>query len=487
MKNNINNNNIRKIMNISRKQSNNINIIDPSFSVYLDKQVKNTPPTEDFLQQHINKIYPKSKKEWVDSEMVKNCQSCSSLFSIFYRKHHCRACGGVFCSTCCNKYLDIPNHLIEKPNNNNNMKTKVTNMMHWWKNGNKSLVCSECYFKIKNLIKIEHYIKILDFVDLETLFIISEVSKDWHNASIHILSKFRNIQYQASDHEYTSWESNMLWNSRKLLIGHNTWYNSLIKSTIYYYYHSSYSHKKDRIKELFEIIEKDYTQIKKADCWSLMCSRKCNLKFDIFELLDIIQYTGNLDVKFQIFWDTKCLKNIISSLTAKIMSSAQKIETQVIPLLSLAIRILVNSNYEVIDIKYINEIFKKIIGIEEELLILLAWESNYLSCAGLHNDRGTHNFCKIVNEYLIQNLKPEVKSIIYKTINTLMNITNKDILKKGMPILYPFNTKYMITEISHIVELKSYSKPLLIYGTIEKMDETKKQKDIKFIIKKDKG
>ena len=30
--------------------------IDLSFSVFIDSQIKNTPPTEDFLQNHIYKI-----------------------------------------------------------------------------------------------------------------------------------------------------------------------------------------------------------------------------------------------------------------------------------------------------------------------------------------------------------------------------------------------------------------------------------------------
>ena len=54
---------------------------DLSFSVFIDSQISNTPPTEDFLQNHIYKIYPKNTSEWIDSSKVTKCQSCPSKFS----------------------------------------------------------------------------------------------------------------------------------------------------------------------------------------------------------------------------------------------------------------------------------------------------------------------------------------------------------------------------------------------------------------------
>ena len=87
-----------------------------NFSVYIDrKPIQNTPPQENFLENQMNKMYPKLSTEWVDSDKVLKCQNCSCGFSMFYRKHHCRACGGVFCRTCCNKYMIIPNQLVDVP------------------------------------------------------------------------------------------------------------------------------------------------------------------------------------------------------------------------------------------------------------------------------------------------------------------------------------------------------------------------------------
>ena len=38
--------------------------------------------------------------EWKDSSKVNNCSLCSKTFTLTFRKHHCRECGGVFCGPC---------------------------------------------------------------------------------------------------------------------------------------------------------------------------------------------------------------------------------------------------------------------------------------------------------------------------------------------------------------------------------------------------
>uniref|UniRef100_A0ABD2VY21 Hepatocyte growth factor-regulated tyrosine kinase substrate n=1 Tax=Trichogramma kaykai TaxID=54128 RepID=A0ABD2VY21_9HYME len=49
--------------------------------------------------------------EWVDGE---TCHRCRTAFSTFVRKHHCRACGQVFCHQCSAKTSTIPKYGIEK-------------------------------------------------------------------------------------------------------------------------------------------------------------------------------------------------------------------------------------------------------------------------------------------------------------------------------------------------------------------------------------
>jgi hypothetical protein len=41
------------------------------------------------------------RSHWVRDELVSYCTRCRAEFGFFRRKHHCRCCGRIFCSSCC--------------------------------------------------------------------------------------------------------------------------------------------------------------------------------------------------------------------------------------------------------------------------------------------------------------------------------------------------------------------------------------------------
>eukprot|EP00041_Stephanoeca_diplocostata_P033205 m.1092130 g.1092130 ORF g.1092130 m.1092130 type:complete len:1058 (+) comp24292_c0_seq14:153-3326(+) len=45
---------------------------------------------------------------WQDERKVSQCTRCEVSFSFFKRKHHCRACGQVFCADCAKDYVFLP-------------------------------------------------------------------------------------------------------------------------------------------------------------------------------------------------------------------------------------------------------------------------------------------------------------------------------------------------------------------------------------------
>jgi hypothetical protein len=45
---------------------------------------------------------------WVPDWEAPECQQCSKKFHVIRRRHHCRACGGVFCATCSSNRITIP-------------------------------------------------------------------------------------------------------------------------------------------------------------------------------------------------------------------------------------------------------------------------------------------------------------------------------------------------------------------------------------------
>ena len=54
-------------------------------------------------------IFVRFKKglEWKDESLVKNCVDCGTRFTMVTRKHHCRECGDVFCSSCSSHQIVI--------------------------------------------------------------------------------------------------------------------------------------------------------------------------------------------------------------------------------------------------------------------------------------------------------------------------------------------------------------------------------------------
>lgn len=46
--------------------------------------------------------------EWRDDKECKECFRCRQVFTTFNRKHHCRACGDIFCDKCSSKQCAIP-------------------------------------------------------------------------------------------------------------------------------------------------------------------------------------------------------------------------------------------------------------------------------------------------------------------------------------------------------------------------------------------
>ena len=50
------------------------------------------------------------RRYWMPDKACKECSECSSKFSWFLRRHHCRICGRIFCNACC--YKTIPGGML---------------------------------------------------------------------------------------------------------------------------------------------------------------------------------------------------------------------------------------------------------------------------------------------------------------------------------------------------------------------------------------
>jgi len=72
---------------------------------------QDTPPLED-----LRDIIPEddddntstislSPRRWVRDDEAPTCAKCQGEFSLVTRRHHCRMCGNVFCSKCCDHFV----------------------------------------------------------------------------------------------------------------------------------------------------------------------------------------------------------------------------------------------------------------------------------------------------------------------------------------------------------------------------------------------
>lgn len=489
-----------KINSPIKKSSSNSNL---SFSICIDNNKKNnhpyirqddallnhiscTPPEKDFLLTKLNSIYPKSDGKWVNSSLVLSCQTCMSSFGLFNRKHHCRACGGVFCSGCCHKTIFIPKNFIQKPQEEDTYKQKISSVAKWLINGTKSLVCNECYIKIINLNEITWIISICEFLDFKSLNKILSLSNSWHRAGIHQLSKFREIQYKCST-LFTDWEQGIIWTSRNYFIGHNNWMIILIKSNLQYYYET----KNDKV--IFELSNLIDTNKKNISCWNLMCSRKCNIEYDILDYIDILKFVSLLEIKNQLIWVDKLLQEFLLLLLQNILdlenqtnelyinyenNLLDKIKSAIPLICSIFVK-LIGSN-QTIDYDFLEMIFGEFLKIDNSIINFYL-ESRYLDNF-INKDIAHVYFVNFIEELVKKCNITNITSEIDLMIDFFVKLDKCNTLRPSGLIINPLNLNEYITEIISVEKLKSNTKPLLITC---RATAGIKNSIVKFILKKD--
>lgn len=52
--------------------------------------------------------------QWIHDSDANECLRCRAEFTAIRRRHHCRACGNIFCHACSSKQAPIPKFGIEK-------------------------------------------------------------------------------------------------------------------------------------------------------------------------------------------------------------------------------------------------------------------------------------------------------------------------------------------------------------------------------------
>lgn len=61
-----------------------------------------SPDVSENSSMESGSVLGKQPPFWVPDADAPNCMLCDLKFTVMKRRHHCRACGKVFCSKCCN-------------------------------------------------------------------------------------------------------------------------------------------------------------------------------------------------------------------------------------------------------------------------------------------------------------------------------------------------------------------------------------------------
>ena len=210
----------------------------------------------------------------IDETTITHCENCKCTFTMIYRKHHCRSCGKVFCSSCCYKKIIVPKDFLSY--------TQSSIFSYF---SNEERVCDSCYNEIYEYHSVSELIRFFKIVSLEIPLLqrSSTLSKSWRRAVLFYLCLMREIQYKLLHKDLEDDEIRFLYNNRSFFLSHSSWSLQLMKIQV-------------NVEENITCVD--------TSCWECMCSRVCHKTMDIFDAFVIMV----LDNKYPTYVQEKALK-----------------------------------------------------------------------------------------------------------------------------------------------------------------------------------
>ncbi len=200
---------------------------------------------------------------WVPDERSNACCVCQRAFTVLYRRHHCRACGKIFCYQCCCHYQTLPSYIH---------KTHAH-----YSDGGLQRVCVDCNVEIAVIKKSKIMILIMSLLPLclGEIAALRYVSKKWKAAADTIIGIYKGIQYKASYQRWTGVERRILKTHWQSFNGHSRLVVQAIRgltgivdlATMARYYHDD--------KHVYP-------------CKALFCQFECYEEFNHFDILQLL-------------------------------------------------------------------------------------------------------------------------------------------------------------------------------------------------------
>ena len=86
-----------------------------------------------FYRRPTEPLTPRTPPAWIPDSEAPNCMGCTEAFTFVKRRHHCRACGKVFCGRCSAQSIPLPHFGLDRP-------VRVCNRCELMINGSETLL-----------------------------------------------------------------------------------------------------------------------------------------------------------------------------------------------------------------------------------------------------------------------------------------------------------------------------------------------------------
>lgn len=208
-------------------------------------------------------VKPRLPVTWISDEKISHCTKCNSEFSMLNRRHHCRSCGNIFCSYCCNQYHSLPSY--------------VPSTHSRYCDGQKHRVCDMCLSHILSVKRNKKLIMIFSMISvpIQTLFLLRIVCDKWRRAIDSILSVFKSIHLKIGYQKWTSMERRLIYVHWKEFAGHSRLMVQSIRAMT-------------GILDIADMTKYYIDTEKQSPCSHFFCNEKCTKNINHFDLIDLI-------------------------------------------------------------------------------------------------------------------------------------------------------------------------------------------------------
>ena len=176
--------------------------------------------------------FAKLARQWIPDSAADACPSCDSRFGVFLRRHHCRLCGAIFCSSCCSCFAELPAILLSQVESPPHTASALGRAWDWATGSRAPVVgmrmCQRCAVVARKATEVAPLVDALlmcaevDVVDWQTF---ADVNEDWGRAARLLLGAWRKIQYLEAwtNVAPSAMQKRLLAANLRVIGGHSRW------------------------------------------------------------------------------------------------------------------------------------------------------------------------------------------------------------------------------------------------------------------------